>query len=268
VDNGSSDGSAARLEKTFPALPIIKLSQNTGYAAGNNAGIKAALAQGAVYILVLNNDTIVDKDFLRPMLAAAERDTAIGVVTCKVYYQSEPNRIYAAGGTFRRWLCTGVNDQQRVVDAANANHDENEREITFVSGCVMLIRRSVFEKVGLLDERFFLYFEDLEFSRRVSKYFRLVYVPEGTIYHKSGAGTNWSSYTPTYLYYQTRNRLWAFQNETLVYRTYVLGFTVLNALAKSCVLLYSYRKNKINGLQDRIRAIWRGVKDGLKTITP
>jgi GT2 family glycosyltransferase len=261
VDNGSTDGSAEKLERTFPGLTLIKLAQNGGYAAGNNAGIRAALAQAADYILVLNNDTTVEKGFLNPMVQAAERDPAIGIVTCKVYYRSEPNRIYAAGGTFKRWLCTGINDRQWEIDVQGANHQESEREITFAPGCAQLIRRSVFEKIGLLDERFFLYFEDLEFSRRVNESFRLIYVPGAGIYHKSGAGTKWASYTPTYLYYHTRNRLWVFKEEPWFYRAYVLGFTVLNALAKTLVIIHSRQDN---GLRGRIRAIWRGVKDGVR----
>jgi len=260
VDNGSTDGSTTRLEQAFPALTLIKLSENTGYAAGNNAGIKAALARGADYVLVINNDTTVEKKFLQPMVDAAERDITAGVVTCTVNYQAEPDRIYAAGGQFKRWLCTGVNANQREIFAEQS---AREREVSFISGCVMLVRRSVFEKCGLLDERFFLYFEDLEFSRRANKNFRLLYVPGAKIYHKSGAGTKWASYTPTYLYYHTRNRLWAFKNDFWFYRIYVFGFTILNALAKTLVVIYSHRGHS---LRDRIQAIWRGVKDGLRVM--
>jgi GT2 family glycosyltransferase len=116
----------------------------------------------------------------------------------------------------------------------------------------------------LFDEKFFLYVEDLEFSRRVSAQFRMFYTPQGKVYHKSGAGTGWASYTPTYLYYHTRNRLWASQADARLYRFYVLLFTLLNATAKSLMLLLNVECNAPSRIQSKIIALWRGVKDGLR----
>lgn len=259
VDNGSTDGSAEKLRQAFPHLKIIRLQKNLGYAAGNNAGIKFALAQGAAYILVINNDVVAEKDFLSPMVELAERMPEIGVVTCKVCYLSNPKQIYAAGGTFSRWLCTGINDLQWQFDDPERNIKDREREISFAPGCLMLIRSVVFERAGLLDERFFLYVEDLEFSRRVGNHFRMIYTPRGKVYHKSGAGTSWASYTPTYLYYHTRNRLWVFRNDALLYRAYVFLFSLMNALAKTLVLW----QRKPADSRQRIRALWRGFRDGV-----
>lgn len=259
VDNGSTDDSAEKLTQAFPHLKFIRLQQNRGYAAGNNAGIKFALAQGAQYVLVINNDVVVEKKFLSPMVELAERMPEVGVVTCKVCYLSNPKQIYAAGGTFSRWLCTGINDLQWQLDNSEQNVTDREREISFAPGCVLLIRRAVFERVGLLDERFFLYVEDLEFSRRVNLHFRMFYTPQGKIYHKSGAGTSWVSYTPTYLYYHTRNRLWAFKNDPLIYRAYVFLFSLMNALAKTLVL---WQRNP-DDTRPKIRALWRGFRDGV-----
>ncbi len=260
VDNGSTDGSAEKLERSFPEIATLKLPHNGGYAAGNNAGIRFALKNGADYVLVLNNDVVVDKNFIQPMLELLERKPAAGIVTCKVYYELEPQRIYSAGGTFSLWLCTGVNDFQGQISNAFHSSQEREREVTFIPGCVFLARRAVFEKIGMMEEKFFLYFEDLEFSRRVRERFKLFYTPRGTIYHKSGAGTGWAYYTPTYLYYHTRNRFWVFRDDPAVYRLYVFLFTFLNALAKTLAIVLTFRQPT-----ERISALWRGVKDGVVT---
>ena len=150
---------------------------------------------------------------------------------------------------------------QGKMDNSTIAKKDREREITFVPGCVFLARGAVFEKIGMLDEKFFLYFEDLEFSRRARQHFQLFYAPEGTIYHKSGAGTGWVSYTVTYLYYHTRNRLWVFREDSAIYRIYVFFFTFLNALAKTLALLLASRLERQT--QRKISALWRGVKDGI-----
>jgi len=205
VDNGSTDGSAAKLEQTFPDLTLIKLPRNLGYAAGNNAGIKAALEFDTEYLLVLNNDVVVDKNFLLPMVALAEKNPSWGIVTCKAFLQSHPQRIYCTAGSFSRIRCAGVPLSRRYLD--------REGEVNYISGCVLLVKKKVFETVGLFNEKFFMYCEDLEFARRVVKQFKLAYTPQGIVYHKSGGGDRWKNYTETYLYYTTRNRFWVFQNE-------------------------------------------------------
>jgi hypothetical protein len=103
VDNGSPDGSGERLKEEFSRIPIILLKENTGYAAGNNAGIRYALEQGADYVLVINNDVVVDSGFLEPMLNITETQPDVGIVTCKVFYQSAPNEIFSAAGRMN-WL--------------------------------------------------------------------------------------------------------------------------------------------------------------------
>jgi hypothetical protein len=256
VDNGSTDGSAEKLERIFPDLMLIKLSQNGGYAAGNNAGIRFALERGAEYVLVLNNDVIVEKDCLFPMVELAGNDTAIGVVTCRAFLQSDHQRIYGTAGGFSRWRCIGAPLPPRLRG--------RECEVNFISGCILLVKRKVFETVGLFDEKLFMYFEDVEFSRRVGKQFKLAYTPKGLAYHKSGGGDRWRNYTETYLYYTTRNRFWVFRDEPLWYRVYVTLYGILNAFAKSVVIITNLpAKSSRNQAGKRLEALWRGLIDGL-----
>ena len=256
VDNASTDGSVQRLTEAFPAIPLIRRPSNGGYAAGNNAGIRYAIDHGADYVLLVNNDTIVEHGFLRPMIAAAAGDESIGVVTCKAFFQSNRNKIYCTGGSFSWLRCSGAPMRSDRVDTPDG--------VSYVSGCILLVKRNVFETLGLLDERYFMYFEDLEFSRRVAKRFKLYYTPKGIVYHKSGGGDSWKNYSELYLYYNTRNRFWAFRDENGLYRSYVVFFSLSLAVVKSiAIMAYGLRERDDSGPFIRVRAIWRGVKDGL-----
>jgi GT2 family glycosyltransferase len=129
-----------------------------------------------------------------------------------------------------------------------------------------MIRSEVLRKLGSFEEKFFMYFEDLEFSLRLNSHYRIVYVPESRVYHKVGAGTRWSSYTPLYSYYYTRNRLWYFKNESPLYRIYVVAFSIVNVIAKSMVIMFFSLLKSENGEMTTgksLSALWRGLKDGL-----
>lgn len=257
VDNASNDGSVTKLRKAFPKIVLIIQPFNGGYGSGNNAGIRIALKKRADFVLILNNDVVVDQDFLSPMIEVVGRNPKIGIVTCKILYKNDGGRVYYAAGKFSKWLCTGVNkpqsssyDAQKIID------------VDFVNGSLLLVRREIFEEMGLFDEQYFMYFEDLEFSRRVLQKYRLVYTPEAIVYHKSGAGTGWRLYTDLYLYYHTRNRIFVFEKESLIYRTYVLVFTFGNVIAKSIVLFAdSFRSSK--DTLKKLKALWQGFIDGV-----
>jgi GT2 family glycosyltransferase len=259
VDNGSTDGSGNKLKNKFPNLTIIALEKNTGYAAGNNVGIRFAMGQGADYVLILNNDVVVDSHFLEPLIEVAESSNGIGVVTPKIFYEQESSGIFYAAGELNKWLCTGVNYPGKF------RNNPNEHiicDVSYVSGCVMLVRHVVFETLGLFDEKFFMYFEDVEFSRRLAKQYRLVYTPFSLTYHRCGAGKKWHSYSKLYLYYHTRNRIWTFKSEAYYYRIYVVLFTIMITIAKSIAVFRCFIKNPKDTFK-RVIALWRGLRDGL-----
>ncbi len=136
-------------------------------------------------------------------------------------------------------------------------------EVNFVNGAIVLFRRGVFERLGLLDERFFLYHDDNEFSIRYGKEFRMMYVPRAVVYHVCGAGVGWRGYSETYLYYYTRNRMLLFNGETAGYRAYVMVFIVVNAAAKSLVIATNFLSRRTMA-QRQLRALWLGVRDGIR----
>jgi len=255
VDNGSTDGSPEILSGKFPDIPLLKLPSNKGYGAGNNAGIRFATGKGYNYILILNNDVVVDPEFLEPMVQAMQTQPSVGVVTCKAFFQSNPTRIYTTAGRFSKARCSGIPRSKSRVD--------EDGDASYISGCIMLVNRKVFDIAGLFDESFFMYFDDVEFSRRILPRFRIYYVAQGKVYHKSGGGQVWRNFTSTYLYYTSRNRFLAFQHEPWAYRVYVAVYSLCVAMAKTLVILFVSSENKMQeGRWLRINAIWKGLKHG------
>lgn len=202
LDNASQDDTQVRVRAAFPDIPVLDNGDNLGFAAGNNIGLRYALEHGYEYALLLNNDTEVAPDFLEHMLAVAESDPQIGVVGPKIVYHERPDLIWSAGGEidWRRGICTlrnGAADDPAFGRAA---------DVEFVTGCAFLVKRAVLERAGLLDERFFMYFEETEWCVRITRAgFRIVYAPEALVLHKIPLNARFDK---EYLaYYMTRNRL-------------------------------------------------------------
>ncbi|HTR81284.1 MAG TPA: glycosyltransferase family 2 protein [Bacteroidota bacterium] len=255
VDNASTDGSPDKLEHLFPKIVVLRRQTNGGYAAGNNDGIRFALRLGADFILLINNDVVVDKNFLEPLVDILDKKEDVGVVTCKAFFAGQGTLTYCTAGRFSNFRCSGAPLPKRLEDT--------ESEVTYISGCILLIRKEVFHKVGFLEEKFFMYFEDMEFSNRVRRVFKLYYTPSGVVFHKSGGGTSWQNFNELYLYYNMRNRFLAFQEEGWLRRGYVLAFSIVLATAKSISILYFILLGKsINSSLRRIRSVWEGVIDG------
>ncbi len=203
VDNGSRDGSPERLAAGFPEVDFLRQAVNLGFAEGNNVGIRAALAAGAGGIVLLNNDTLVDPGFLEPLVAALERDPAVGIVGPKIYCDPDRDTIWSAGGRLDwregRQFHLGAGEPDR-------GQYDAETDVDYVSACCLLARREVFEQVGLLDPRYFIYFEETAWSvRATARGFRIRYVPASRIWHKVSAAMGVAS--PNSTYYMTRNRL-------------------------------------------------------------
>ncbi len=258
VDNASTDDSADRLRRAFPRLTLLQSPTNTGYAGGNNLGIRHALEAGAEYIMIMNNDVVVTPGFPGPMVEVLQNDPSAGVVTCKVFYNDRPTVVFAGAGRFNRWICTGMNKGGYLE-----RRTKNDRPgyADFIPGVLFLARREVFETAGLFDERYFMYFEDVEFSRRVVSRYRVAYTPHATAYHKSGGGTAVRNYTSLYNYYHTRNRLLTFAGDPWFYRWYVVGFSLMNIGMKTLLQFPNVLGRDGDG---QISALWRGFRDGLR----
>jgi len=217
VDNGSTDGSASDIGARHPRCTLIENRENLGYSGGNNVGMARSLKDDAEYVLLLNNDTEVKPNFLRILVETIESDPRIGVAGPLIYYHEQPQRVWSAGAAVK-WPA-----QVRMIGVDTVDHGQfagNYREVDMVSGCAMLVRRTVLEKIGLLDERFFCYFEDAEWCFRARRSgFRIVTVPDAKVWHKIPIDCRESD--PMVHYYMTRNRLLFLKTTRLVPLTWL-----------------------------------------------
>jgi len=179
LDNGSTDGSVQRIRERFPEVEIMELGENLGFAKGNNAGIRVALERGADYVWLLNNDTVVDPRALSAMVERAEADPKIGAVGSAIYYMEEPTRLQAwGGGNVNFWLGQGRHFESPVSDD----------KLQFITGASLLLRRSALNEVGLLDEGFFIYWEDTDYCFRLRRSgWRLAVAEKAKLWHKESA---------------------------------------------------------------------------------
>ena len=265
VDNASTDNSVEKLKKNYSDLQYIVSNKNNGYGAGMNAGAKFALENKADLILLTNNDIIFTENFFKPLIDFILKKKNIGIVSPKVIYLDDMDTIYCAGADFSVLHCGGYNPYRGKSSKYHAN---KVREITFAEGSCLLIKKNVFEKVGFINEKYFMYFEDLDFSEKARKYFEIYYVPDSIIYHKGGAGRNWKNYSPLYYFYNTRNRLFFFSNYNFIIKIYAILFSLLNSIAKSIVLLKTYllHEDRRDTIRKSINSLWLGMFKGLKII--
>ncbi len=216
VDNNSSDSSTIKVKKNFPGVKLIENATNLGYTGGNNVGIKYALENLADYVLIVNPDTTLDKNLLVELLNLATKEPKAGILGPKIYFapgfEYHKDRYHRADWGNIIWWAGGVVDWNNVttihrgVDEVGLGRFTKSEETDVVAGAVMLVKREVFEKIGLFDEKYFLYFEESDFCLRAKKAgFNLWYVPGATAWHKNaksaGVGSNLQDY------YTTRNQL-------------------------------------------------------------
>jgi len=183
VDNGSNNNQADVIKKKFPYIELIKNKRNEGFVVANNQGIKLALKNGADYILLLNNDTVVKRNFLDVLIEYAEQNRDVGILSPKIVYYNS-NIIWSMGGKIS--YLTGFS-----IMIGKGKNSENYNEVIepdFVSGCAMLIRNEVIEKIELLDPVYFAYYEDADYCFRVGKLgYKIKVIPESIIWHKKSA---------------------------------------------------------------------------------
>ena len=182
VDNGSVDESPEKLQANVPEIRLIRNATNLGFAGGCNVGMRDALRRGTDYVLLLNNDTIVAPDFLSQLVRVAESDEKIGAVSPKILFFDRPDRLNYAGGEHRLWRLFPKVFGLRQLD--DGSYDKL-REVSFLTGCAFLIKAEVVRKIGVLEEIYFHFYEDIEWSLRVLKAgFKTFYVPSAKIWHK------------------------------------------------------------------------------------
>lgn len=221
VDNGSQDDSVDAISKEFPFVTLLQTGKNLGYAGGNNVGIEYALNQGADLVLLLNNDTVVDRHFIAALLQASKEKKA-GIFGAYPLRMTHPYKLDHLGG---KW--NGKTASFDLVGLEAPKGFRTDESLDYVCGCSILIRRQVFEAIGMLEPTFFLFWEEADFCMRAKKAgFGIDICYEAELLHKVSA--SFVGGTPHKTYFWWRGRcLWIERNcsreeKQRLYRTIIL----------------------------------------------
>jgi len=205
VDNASRGDDAIVLKENYEDfITVITNKKNYGFAEGCNIGIREALARGAKYVTLLNNDTVVSPDFLQPVIEALESNNDVGIAGGKVYCYENPEMIWFAGGLLDYETGETPIYGSGTVDSGLFNE---MKEVGWICGCYMVITREVLEKVGMLDKRFFFGWEDVDIClRAIQQGYKILFVPDSKISHKALPPEKQKRLTGRPVYYATRGR--------------------------------------------------------------
>jgi len=255
VDNGSEPPLSEAIAARFPGVETLRLPANRGFAGGYNAGLRHALKAGGRYFLLLNNDTLLEPDALARLVAALEASADVGLATAKIYYAAEPQRIWTVGANLNVFL--------DLKDGGAGQLDTGQwdapRDVDFAPFCALLIRRETLEQVGLLDEAFFLYYEDMDYCRRArAAGWRIRLCPEARVLHDVSASSGGRD--------SPMERYWMAQSSGRYFRKHgrgprlflIIPFRLASALKMTARLLLA-------GKPDALRAYWRGLVIGWRT---
>jgi GT2 family glycosyltransferase len=183
VENNSSDGSLGYLKQNYPDVTIIEHQKNLGFAGGVNSGIRHAIESDADYVALLNNDAVADKDWLKNLLEVMEADTSVGIVACKLL-TADGGHIDSTGEGYSVW---GLPFPRGRCEAVSDKYDD-QLDIFAASGGASLYRTEMLKQIGLFDEDFFAYYEDVDISFRAQLAgWKVRYAPKAIAYHQIGA---------------------------------------------------------------------------------
>lgn len=216
IDNASKDAELIKKDKYINENAIvIFLKKNKGFSDGNNTGIKMAISDGADYVLLLNNDTVVDPYFLSYMIDIALGADDIGIVTGDIYHYVDKNSL---------WYSCGRYDRKTNITSMVCRTDQTCQEVNFACGCLALLSVDMVKKIGLLDDTFFLYSEDTDYScRAVDRAWKIIWTSDAKIYHKVSASVEENSDVQSY--YLIRNNLYMVKKYSpCPLRTYIIRF--------------------------------------------
>jgi GT2 family glycosyltransferase len=203
VDNASTDGTVAAARAAFPGVRIIENERNLGFAAGNNVGIRLALTDGYPHLMLLNNDAVVAPDAIQRLLQPLLADSKVGVAGPAICYLAAPDRVWSAGGAVDRRRGAVTSEH---LDVQVAALPDQSFAADHVSGCCLLVRAAAIARAGLLDERFFMYYEETEWCLRIARHgYRIVVAPDARVWHDISPQAQAGS--PAIAYYMTRNHL-------------------------------------------------------------
>lgn len=257
VDNDSKKPEGQVLKKEFPKTLLLENEHNLGFAGGNNVGIRKALEMGFTHVLLLNNDTIVEPDFLGKMMLNLSKNPKLGIAQPMICFLDEPEKIWSAGGKWISWLgrAKTLGDRKILKKYLSPSYT-----LDWVTGCCMLLAREAILKAGLLNEQYFAYFEDVEWSLRIrNQGFEIGLAPDAIIYHEAGASSKRShsegTLSASVFYYHVRNQFFLLRSQKAPF-----GF--IYHLGRFALWIFYFL---LRGRFQKLKAVLKGMKDGLFT---
>src|SRR3989344_2595255 len=237
VDQNSSDGSQRLVKRKYPKIKLIENKENTGYVGGNNLGVSEAKGK---YILILNNDIEVEKNFLEPLVRAFEKESKLGVAQPKAVNLREKGKLDGGGSFF---TMTGFLYHKGYMDKASKPEYNKRYPVYSVKGAYMMTRSELWNKLGGLDPDFFIYFEESDYCGRVWLSGHTVeYIPESIVYHWGGGDTerDWKKRFATVQYRIYKNRICSYlKNLSLPYLLIVIPIHIFLIFGGSVLYLFS-----------------------------
>lgn len=251
VDNGSSDGSVSAIINRFgKAIDLIANEENLGFAEGVNVGIRYALAHGAEWILLLNNDTIIAPDMIEQLMAATDFQANIGILAPAIFRYDQPGRIWRLGDWHPKWSPIPFR-----VPAWVLRKRKTILPVDYVTGCSMLIRREVFSTIGLFDPGYFMYYEDADFCLRATRTgFSIICVPTARMWHKISGSTRANVSYQRYL--RTRSRVRFYRHN---YSVIAIGYLTLSTIG---MILVNVLKGNWKAVKAYVQGFYQGILDG------
>ena len=263
VDNESQEIPIAKLKRSFPQITVLPQKTNLGFTGANNIGIKHGLTLGAEYIMLLNNDTTVPKNFIDPLLITLHSSPQIAAVQPKIMFHEYPDKIWNAGGIYYPLNASTTTIGYNKLDAEKYN---KSRHVDWITGCCILIKAKIITEVGLLNDQFFAYYEDVDWSLRIRKLgYHLAYDPSIPIYHKVSASSKNKNKTaegflsPFVHFLNMRNQIF-------LARLHAKGFHAINThtfllLKILCFSVYFL----VRGRKEKLKISWKGFLEGYST---
>jgi hypothetical protein len=249
VDNASKNQEAEIIAKRYPQVKVIQSERNIGFAGGNNLGILAA--QGK-YVFLINNDTLFKEFNIQALIDRMESSTAIGIVCPKIRFAWDNNPIQYAG--YSKLSRITVRNHAIGCNEEDRGQYETAHPTPYAHGAAMMIRRDAIEKVGLMPECYFLYYEELDWSMMFTRAgYQIWYEPKCTIFHKESQTTGQNS--PLRTYYLTRNRLMLVQRNPMEFNKTLAYIYLIGIVAFRDILKYTFSA-RFDLLKATVRALW------------
>ncbi|RNL56925.1 glycosyltransferase family 2 protein [Pedobacter jejuensis] len=261
ADNGSTDNSLAILKAAFPQHIYIDNRINLGFAGGNNTALKYSIDNGYEFSLLLNNDTETEEDFLTPLLSHLDKNKNVVAVQPAIYYLGNKEQLWNGGSYFNPYFGITYSNNSK----ARQQLDTPEK-VDWLTGCCLLVRNEALKKIGLLNEKFFLYYEDVELSFRLkAECGELYYIPTTKIYHEAGVSGKFKSanpegtLSPIIHYYLSRNKIWFLRKYANPF--FAILIFLINTFYYGAVFCYLI----IRGRNKKVMYLYKGIKEGLFT---